>query len=176
VTSHVAFLRAINTGGRRIANDELTAAVEAIGFTDVSVYQASGNVLIAGEPSSAGDLIAERIAEGLLGSLGYEVPTIVRSSSEVSALANATPFDGEPPPPGCKPQVILLANEPLDPSVVDAFSTGADRLQLGGADIHWWPTVGISTSELDVRALERTVGTMTVRTHGTIQRIAKRIA
>ncbi len=173
--SHVAFLRAINTGGRRITNDELAVAVEALGFAEVSVYQASGNVLISGEADGAGDFVAERITEGLSASLGFEVPSIVRSSVEVSALSQAKPFGGQVLPAGCKPQVILLATAPLDPSVVDAFSTPADQLQLDGSNIHWWPTAGISTSDLDVRGLERTVGTMTVRTHGTIQRITKRI-
>ena len=174
--SHVAFLRAINTGRRRITNDDLAVAVEGLGFVGVSVYQASGNVLISDEPSHTGPAMAARIADGLAGHLGYEVPAIVRSADEVRAIAATEPFDGERPRPECKPQVILLAAPPHESSVVAEVSTAADRLHLVGADIHWWPSGGISTSELDVRALEAEVGMMTVRTHGTLCRIADRLS
>lgn len=176
VITHVAFLRAINTGRRRITNGDLAAAVEALGFCGVSTYQASGNVLISDDPSDTGRAVAERITDGLSARLGYEVPAIVRSAAEVRAIADTEAFNGEPPPPECKPQVILLAAPPAAPSVVAGFSTADDRLEPVGSDIHWWPNSGVSSSDLDVRALEAAVGTMTVRTHGTLRRIADRLA
>jgi uncharacterized protein (DUF1697 family) len=176
VITHVAFLRAMNTGRRRVTNADLVTAVEALGFGGVTTYQASGNLLISDEPAMAGPAIAERIGKGLSERLGYEVPTIVRTADEVQAIAEAAPFDGEPPRPECTPQVILLAVPPSSPAIVAAFSDADDQLDLVGSDIHWRPSAGVSTSELDVRTLEAAVGTMTVRTHGTLCRIADRLS
>ncbi len=39
--SHVAFLRGMNLGGRRIKNEELQAEFEALGFTDVACFRAA---------------------------------------------------------------------------------------------------------------------------------------
>ncbi len=172
--SHVAFLRAINTGGRRIANVDLAAAVESLGYTEVAVYQASGNVLLGGRPVGHSDDIAGHLSMGLTKVLGYEVPAIVRSANEVHEIAVAAPFGDRLPQSDSKPQIILMADPP-DADAVAALSTSADQLAVVASEIHWWPTAGISTSDLDVRALEARFGTMTVRTLGTIQRISARL-
>lgn len=174
VISHVAFLRAINTGGRRITNVDLAAAVESLGYPEVAVYQASGNVLLGGQLVDQTAEIATRLAAGLSAALGYDVPTIVRSAAEVHAIASAAPFGDLEAPVASTPQVILMADAP-DADLVGALSTNADRLAVVTSEIHWWPTAGISTSDLDVRGLEARFGTMTVRTLGTIKRISARI-
>lgn len=175
MTSHVAFLRAINVGGRRITNTDLHAAVESLGYADVAVYQASGNVLLGQGPHRKTTDIADHVSAGLSKILGYEVLSIVRSAAEVHAVAAAAPFGDRSPPPDSTPQVILLAKLP-DPNAVAALSTSADQLAAVASEIHWWPTAGISTSDLDVRGLEARFGTMTVRTFGTIKRISARIS
>lgn len=175
VTSHVAFLRAINVGGRRITNLDLAAAVASLGYSEVAVYQASGNVLLGGRSADQTAEIAAHLASGLSAALGYEVPTIVRSAAEVHAIAGAAPFGGLEALAESTPQVILMAEAP-DAEAVAALSTDADRLAAVASEIHWWPTAGISTSGLDVRGLEARFGTMTVRTLGTITRISARIA
>ncbi len=173
-TTHVGFLRAINTGGRRISNADLAEAVRSLGFDDVAIYQASGNVLLGGRPAESSAEIADELGEGLTRLLGYDVPAIVRSAAEVHDIAAAAPFGQRQPCPNSKPQVILMAETP-DPAEVATWSTDADQLAAAGSEIHWWPTEGISTSDLDVRGLEAAFGTMTVRTLGTIERISARI-
>lgn len=173
--SHVAFLRAINTGGRRISNADLADAVQSLGYEDIAVYQASGNLLIGGAlPVEPGE-IASHLRAGLSRTLGYDVPAVVRSAADVHEIATAAPFGDREPSPESKPQVMLMATAP-SAREVEAHSTEADQLAVAGGDIHWWPTSGISTSNLDLRGLEATFGTMTVRTLGTITRISARIA
>jgi hypothetical protein len=40
-----------------------------------------------------------------------------------------------------------------------------------GREWYWLPTTGISTSTLDVRAIERALGRGTTRTHNTVTRL-----
>ena len=60
---YVAFLRAVNVGGRRVSMDRLRAAFEELGFARVSTYIASGNVLLRSDRPAAE--IKERIEEAL---------------------------------------------------------------------------------------------------------------
>ena len=43
----IAFLRAINVGGRQAKNTDLRAVFERMGYTDVDTFIASGNVLFS---------------------------------------------------------------------------------------------------------------------------------
>lgn len=174
MSTHVGFLRAVNTGHRRVTNADLVAAARSLGFTDVSAYQSSGNLLLRADGSD--DEIARLLGAGLGELLGFDAPAVVRSASRVESIVAADPFPGERPVPGCTPQVLLLADPMEDPSIIDSFATDDDRLALVDTDIHWWPREGISTSALDVGGLERAVGMITVRTFGTIERIGKRMS
>ena len=70
--SHVAFLRGMNLGGRRITNDDLRAEFEALGFADVACFRASGNVVFSAKDGEA--KLTSEIEAGLGEALGYEVP------------------------------------------------------------------------------------------------------
>lgn len=174
MSTHVAFLRAINTGDRRVSNAELVSAARSLGFESTSAYQASGNLLLDSAESS--DAIAQRLTAGLGDQLGFDVPSIVRTASEVRAIASAHPFPGEEPSPGSKPQVIFVDRAITDGSAIEEFLTDDDRLALDGASIHWWPRQGVSTSSLDLAGLEAAVGVVTVRTLGTIRRLAEKVS
>lgn len=174
MTTHVAFLRAINTGKRRITNNDLVAAARSVGLADAVAYQASGNLLFGADESD--ERFDGWLSRGLGEAIGFDVQAIVRSASEIEALLSAQPFAPEHPPPNSKPQVIVLAEPVADLGLIDSFATDEDRLAPVGTDLLWWPRAGISTSRLDVAGLERAVGTMTVRTVGTIERIMRKLS
>ncbi|HEY5815234.1 MAG TPA: DUF1697 domain-containing protein [Solirubrobacterales bacterium] len=82
---YVAFLRGMNLGGRRIANDDLRSHFEALGCEDVATFRASGNVIFARDGRLAA--LTSRLEEGLAEALGYEVPVFLRSAKELLAIA-----------------------------------------------------------------------------------------
>jgi hypothetical protein len=53
-----------------------------------------------------------------------------------------------------------------------ALESDADRLAFGASELYWLPAGGMSDSELDLKAIERLLGAMTVRTKNTIEQIA----
>ena len=61
----VAFLRAINVGGRQAKNADLRAAFERMGYSEVETFIASGNVIfsVAARPSAALEQKIERTLE-----------------------------------------------------------------------------------------------------------------
>lgn len=171
--SHVAFLRGMNLGGRRIKNEELRAEFEALGFTDVACFRASGNVVFSAKGSAA--KLTDRIEAGLGEALGYEVPVFLRSAKELSALAAHEPFDAAKVKASKgKLQVALLPKKPAAKARKQALgeTTAEDRLAIEGRELYWLPSGGISESDLDLKTIEAAVGPWTMRTMGTVEQIA----
>jgi uncharacterized protein (DUF1697 family) len=113
MASHVAFLRGMNVGGRRLTNDELRAHFEAMGFGGVASFRASGNVVFATSAEEPPGELGARIERGLASALGYEVPTFIRAAQELRAIATMQPFAAEQVAASAgKLQVALLAASP----------------------------------------------------------------
>ncbi|HEX5610889.1 MAG TPA: DUF1697 domain-containing protein [Solirubrobacterales bacterium] len=172
--THVAFLRGMNLGGRRIKNEELRAEFEALGFSEVATFRASGNVVFASDEGSEAKLTGT-VEAGLGDALGYEVPVFLRSCAEVKAIAAQQPFDAKQVAASKgKLQVLFLDKAPSakDRKAALAEATGEDRLAIEGRELYWLPSGGISESELDLKAIEKAVGAGTMRTMGTVEQIA----
>jgi uncharacterized protein (DUF1697 family) len=170
--SHVAFLRGMNLGGRRIKNEELRDEFKALGFAEVACFRASGNVVFMAKGSEA--KLTDRIEAGLGEALGYEVPVFLRSDKELSALAAHEPFDAAKVKASKgKLQVALLPKKPAAKAREQALAEASDedRLAIEGRELYWLPSGGISESDLDLKAIEAAVGPWTMRTMGTVEQI-----
>jgi uncharacterized protein (DUF1697 family) len=176
MSKYAAFLRAINVGGHRITNDELRSSVEAMGLTDVKTFRASGNVVFAADELSPAELTA-RIEAGLTEALGYAVATLLRSASEVQAIAGLEPFALEQVQASSgKLQISLLAERPSARVREDvlARATANDRLAFGPRELYWLPSGGILDSELDLKTIDSLLGTNTRRTKNTVEQISQK--
>jgi len=90
--THVAFLRAINVGGRAVVKmTDLKAAFERAGCRNVRTFIASGNVLFEAPPKLPATL-RSRIAAELVKLFGKEPGVCYRTLDEIDALIAAAPF------------------------------------------------------------------------------------
>jgi uncharacterized protein (DUF1697 family) len=172
---HVAFLRGINLGNRRIKNPELKAEFERLGFEDVATFRASGNVIFASAKREPRARLTERIEAGLGEGLGYDVPVYLRSAAEVVAIAGQRPFPAKQVAASKgRLQVTMLVAKPSAAArrKVLALSGEEDRLALAGTELFWLPSGGITESNLDLKAIEVAIGPGTQRTMGTVEQIA----
>jgi uncharacterized protein (DUF1697 family) len=171
---YAAFLRGINLGNRRVKNDALRAAIESIGFEDVAIFRASGNVVL--EAGGAGAVeVTDQVEKGLERELGYEVRTFVRTGAQVRAIAAHEPFTPKQVEASKgKLQVSLLAKKPAKTirEEVLAMASDDDLLAFDGRELYWLPRGGTQQSALGQEKLAKMFGTATMRTHGTIQAIA----
>lgn len=175
MATHVAFLRGMNLGKRRITNDDLRAAFERIGFDAVATFRASGNVAFDSGGKRSEAKLGERIESGLRAELGYEVPTFLRSCAEVREIAAREPFDEDALATSKgKLQVLMLLAAPSSTATREALdlANDDDRLAIEGRELYWLPSGGISDSELDFKAIEAALGPTTCRTIGTVGQIA----
>lgn len=172
----VALLRGMNVGGRRISNAELCGHIEALGFTGVSAYLASGNVILDGGRRTAAQ-VQGGLESGLRAALDYEVPTFVRTAAEIRAAAAFAPFDPLVGLDGGKLQVGFMAGRPSAAvrRAVLAHATEDDQLAIEGRELYHLPRGRLTDSGLDSRAIERALGGLTIRTRRTVEGIAKRL-
>ena len=172
---YVAFLRGLNLGRRRIKNPELCAAFEDIGFTNVAAYLASGNVIFDADEADP-DVVAGSIEDGLRASLCYEVPTFLRSADELRAIAGYAPFADVTEERTGKMQVAMVRDKVDESARVSVLelSNDADLLEIVGRELYWWPKGNFLDSELDLKVVEGILGPVTIRTKGTVERLAKK--
>jgi uncharacterized protein (DUF1697 family) len=170
----VAFLRGMNVGGHRLTNDELRGHFQAMGFTDVATFRASGNVVFAGDQRSV-ERVTELIEQELAARLGYAVPTFIRAAAEMREIAALQPFPARAlASSGGKLHVSLLARAPTRTvrEQVLSMASDEDRLAFEGRELYWLPSGGMLESGLDLDAIDRLLGPSTRRTKGTIELIA----
>jgi uncharacterized protein (DUF1697 family) len=176
VPRYVAFLRAINVGGRRANRDQLTTCLESLGFEKVITFRASGN-LIFDAPRRSQTTLTKQIDEALTESLGYEVRAFLRTAAEVLSIAVHTPFaDQVLGASGGKLQVALLTKSPSKTAHDEVLSmaTDDDRLAIHGKELYWLPSGGQMQTDLDLRAIDNLVGENTRRTKRMIGEIAEK--
>ena len=170
-----AFLRAINTGGRRLTNDQLLAPFRDLGLEDVAAYQAAGNVAFR-SARPAVDLEGE-LELVLAAAYGFEVPVFVRTSAELQAVVADLPFSSSDLDASQgKAQITFLRSTPTADVVAEAMALvpAEDRVAFVGREWFWLPRTGVSDSLLPVTRIERIVGPMTMRTVGTVERMLAR--
>jgi uncharacterized protein (DUF1697 family) len=175
---YVAFLRGMNLGGRRIKNEELKREFEQLGLDDVSCFRASGNVIFATEQKGE-EKLKQRIEAGLGEALGYKVPVFLRNAAELAAVSAQEPFEAALVDASKgKLQVAFLPASPKAKARKQALALASDddRLTIKGRELYWLPSGGISDSALDLKTIEAAIGPWTMRTKGTVDQIAAKLA
>lgn len=139
MTRYVALLRGINLGKRRVKMDDLRAHFEALKFTRVSTFIASGNVLF--ETKAADDArLARKIEEQLHAKLGYEVDTFVRSAAEIAAVAAYRPFAPKLMDAPENTTFCYFLKAPLAPAQAAGLArcrTEFDEFHVDGREFYW---------------------------------------
>ncbi len=174
---HFLFLRAINTGSRRLTNDELLAPLVDAGFVDVAAFQAAGNIALRAPDDRTVD--ADAIETLLSDAYGFATPVFVRSGTELRSVVERNPFTPEQVAATAgKIQVTFLARPATAEQIgqVAEITPADDLVEFDDAHWYWLPVDGVSTSALPVRSIEDIVGPMTMRTLGTIERMLKKFA
>jgi uncharacterized protein (DUF1697 family) len=169
MTVHIALLRGINVGGRnRLAMPVLRTLATDLGYTDVSTYIQSGNIVLSSRQSSA--TVAAKLESAIASETGLAVPVIVRTAVEWSEMMAANPF---PIDDGRKLHVIFLPSPPGDAyDHIDAADHAPEDLAVAGRHVFLWLPNGIGRSKL-AAAVGRTGQPGTARNWNTVVKLAE---
>lgn len=169
---HVAFLRAINVGGRTVRMDALRSAFEALDLEDVQTFIASGNVIFRSRRTAR--TLEPAIEKHLARMLGWGVATFVRGQDELGVIAAGSPFevsDGTT-------HVAFLRAPPASEArqALESFRSDRDVLRVHGREVYWLIRGRMMDSAMSGARMEKMVGMpATVRNLRTVQRIAERL-
>jgi uncharacterized protein (DUF1697 family) len=110
--THIAFLRAVNVGGRAVVKmADLKAAFERAGCKRVQTFIASGNVVFDA-PAKLPPALRARITRELVTLLGVEPGVCYRTLDEIEALIAAAPFGRMFSDPALKLYVAFMDRVP----------------------------------------------------------------
>jgi uncharacterized protein (DUF1697 family) len=176
---YVAFLRAVNVGGRVVKMDRLRALFEQLPLADVETFIASGNVIFTSSSRSPQALEA-RIERHLLAELGYAVPTFLRTPAELAEVVRKRPFrDVALSAKGTALYVGFVGAAP-GPGVRKTFlgmKSAADEFEIRGREVYWLCRGRMMESLYSGAQLERALGMpATFRNLNTVEKLAARHA
>jgi len=153
---------------------DLRAIFEALRFSNVETFIASGNVIFdaPGDPAELESLIEERLQK----KLGYAVSTFLRTPSELAAALGrpfATLDDG------AYALWVGFAKNPLAADATSrlvALASEGDSFHVAGREVYWQRAVKVSESKLTGARLERALaGPSTFRNVTTVRKLAAKL-
>ncbi len=145
---YIAFLRGINVGGHTVKMENLRSLFAELGFANVATFIASGNVIFDAHAEETHEL-EHQIERHLRQALGYDVVTLLRSASELAAIASFEAFpSADLALPDSSLYVAFLREEP--PSVVQegvlALGNPVDSFHFHKREIYWLCRTRLSES------------------------------
>jgi len=175
LSKYVAFLRAINVGGRTVRMEHLRREFESLGFSGVETFIASGNVIFQSRSQNERQLEA-KIEKHLQKVLGYEVATFLRLPAELREIANQRPFrQADQNNAGHSLLVAFLSSPPSGEAAKNlmAFRSETDDFHLSDREVYWLCRTRISDSRFSGARLEKIVGMRaTLRNMTTVRKLA----
>lgn len=171
---YVAFLRAINVGGRTVKMEYLRQLFESLGFSGVETFIASGNIVFQTRAKNAASL--EGKIEALLReAVGYHVATFIRTDAELAAIANYKPFWPSQIDAARTLNIAFMATALDHQSTrkLMALRTDIDDFHVHDREVYWLCRKQQSESTFSNAVLEKTVGrSSTLRGVETIRKMA----
>lgn len=152
--------------------DVLRGLVESLGHADVVTYIQSGNVVFD-SPGVDGRAIADALEVGILDELGFGVDVVVRSGSEMAAVAGTNPFLARSA--DREALYVAFARDPIVGShgSIDA-RFGPDEFSVAPGVVYLHTPAGFGTTKLTDAFLRRVTGTVvTTRNWNTVTKLAE---
>jgi uncharacterized protein (DUF1697 family) len=106
----VAFLRAVNVGGRQVSMPLVRSLLTDEGFDDVGTYIASGNVFVTTRARMQRTELESNIEQILARQFDFAVPTMARTLDELDEVLSSSGFPSAKPE-GDLRRLVLFAKD-----------------------------------------------------------------
>jgi uncharacterized protein (DUF1697 family) len=137
--TYLAFLRAVNVGGRMVKMAALREHLAENGFSDVATFIASGNVRVTCRLRSTAK-VEKQLEEVLVDWLDFEVPTMVRTPQQVLDLYAAGQRLASPLTGKSRHYAAFLRDKPSEDAAerLHAWDEPGERATVVGREVHLW--------------------------------------
>ena len=172
---YVALLRSVNVAGHgRLAMDELRASFEALGYTDVTTYIQTGNVLFSAASKSEATL-ASAIEQRLAEEFGDSPAVLLRSVAELRRVGASSPY-AKVGADKARHHVTFLATVPSKAALtaLQLPPSGRDELVVDGKEVYVHTPDGYANTKYTGSFLERRLGVVsTTRNWNTVTKLCE---
>jgi uncharacterized protein (DUF1697 family) len=172
---YISFLRAINVANRTVKMDSLINIFSSLGFSNVTTFLASGNLIFETEENNL-TLLENIISQRLLNVLGYEVANFLRTGKDLKTII--TFFSSENILINSYQSInIAFLTKLPDEKVINklmSFNSEIDDFHIHEREIYWLCKKKQSQSSFSNTVLEKiTQQSSTLRGYNTIRRISE---
>jgi uncharacterized protein (DUF1697 family) len=157
--TYLALLRGINVSGKKIIKMEgLRSLMETVGYTNVSTYIQSGNVIF-NSTTNAKEKVAASVEALIEGHYGFDVTIFIVDRADLEKAVGNNPFaTGREEEPGGfkKLYVTFLSQKPSDENYekLKAASIGEDQIEIIGNILYFKLGSKASDSKLSNTLIE----------------------
>ncbi|MEO7366755.1 MAG: DUF1697 domain-containing protein, partial [Gemmatimonadaceae bacterium] len=152
---------------------QLKKIFEAMGFSDVETFIASGNVIFNSshrDSASAEHMISKKLKDAL----GYDADAFVRTREDLVSIDAFRPVSDARLASALSYHVGFAGGEfdKSDQKTIGAYSTGLDDICAEGKEVYWVAQTRFSDSKVNSKALEKAIGgKATFRNINTVRRL-----
>jgi len=172
---YVALLRSVNVAGHgRIAMKELTAAFDWLGYSQVSTYIQTGNVIFT-TPGTSAPRLATAIEQGLARAFGNSPAVILRTVPEFLQVGSSSPYATQGADPA-RHHVTFLVQPPSKEKLAALTlpASGHDELVVDGREVYVHTPDGYANTKFTGTFLERHLGVVsTTRNWNTVSKLCQ---
>ena len=166
---YVAFLRGINLGPtNKISMPELREMAEGLGYTNVTSYINSGNLIFTSSKNAAA--LEREIASAIAKRFGNRIDVAVRTPAQLKKIVAENPY-----PDGSPSQVTVAfltkAAPPDAKKKVAAMATDAEPFTFAGSEVYVHYTNGMGRSKLAEKFSSIIGVSSTVRNLNTVTKV-----
>jgi uncharacterized protein (DUF1697 family) len=139
MSTFISILRGINVGGhKKILMEDLKKVYEAMGFTEITTYVQSGNVIFKTAQNNSDPLLSDKIENAIKEKYSFHVPVIIRTVDEMRLTISSNPFLQEDGIDSEKLHVTFLDQEPspTDISAITRYDFSPDRFRILGKEVY----------------------------------------
>lgn len=178
---YVAFLRAVNVGGRVVKMAQLktifeSVALGGVALDNVETFIASGNVIFSHRTTKT-QALGTKIQKTLEDELNILVPLILRTDVDVCSIAaRKYAVFSTPEVDGAHSLNIGVLQESLSPSAANAmltFNTENEEFRTDGREVYMLLHTPVTNSKFTLAKFEKAIGVSTTfRKITTFERLA----
>lgn len=176
MATHLAFLRAINLGATRVfPKTDIQRVIAETGFESVETHINTGNVRFDTRMRSRAR-IESVLERAFAADRGFEVPTIVFTTSEFAEVAREAERLNGAYPGLARHYVYLLKDEPTADEIaqIESFSGAKGDMVVTGRAVHALLRPGYQDGQVDPLGVVKRLGVATNRTRTVVQAIAQK--
>jgi len=154
--TYIAILRGINVSGQKIIKmAELRDHLSSLGFTNLTTYIQSGNIVFQYD-AKGNSVLENKIHQNIKANYGFDVPIIVRTKEEWQKVVDNFPYNIDELDIK-RIAVTFLKEEPsqFQEDEFDKFKTLNDEMVYIGKEIYLHIPDGFGKSKLTNNIMER---------------------